>query len=78
MMTTTKAAFRTVAEADVFAAHKAIRPAYMAEMDRAALMAPGWAMLADCGSDKAAELYYDCLHTAMGWRPEHTADELTF
>ena len=79
MMTTTKAAFRTVAEADVFAAYKAAdRPAYRSAMDHAASMAPGWAMLADCGSDKAAELYYDCLHTAMGWRPEHTKDELTF
>jgi hypothetical protein len=82
MMTTTKAAFRTVAEADVFAAHKAatkvIRPAYLADMDHAATLAPGWALLADCGRPGAAERFYDCLHTAMGWRPEHTADELTF
>ena len=90
MMTTTKAAFRTVAEADVFAADKAakdegvltpaevIRPYYLAEMDHAATMARGWAVLADCGSTTAAERFYDCLHTAMGWRPEHTADELAF
>ena len=78
MMTTTKAAFRTVAEADVFAAHKVVHPAYMAEMDHAAIMARGWAFLAECGSSTAAELYCKCLHTAMGWRPEHTADELTF
>ena len=84
-MTTTKAAFRTVAEADVFAADKGalapakvIRPAYKAEMDHAATMARGWAVLADCGSTTAAEHFYACLHTAMGWRPEHTADELAF
>ena len=83
MMTTTKAAFRTVAEADVFAAHKAakaevIRPFYLADMDHAASMARGWAVLADCGRPGAAECFYKHLHTAMGWRPEHTADELAF
>ena len=83
MMTTTKAAFRTVAEADVFAAHKAakaevIRPFYLADMDQAASMARGWAVLADCGRPGAAECFYKHLHTAMGWRPEHTADELAF
>ena len=78
MMTTTKAAFRTVAEADVFADWKVIRPAYRAEMDHAAIMARSWAVLADCGSDTAAEHFHACLHTAMGWRPEHTADELAF
>ena len=78
MNTTTKAAFRTVAEADVFAADKAIRPAYKAEMDHAATLARGWAVLADCGRPGAAERFHACLHTAMGWRPEHTADELTF
>ena len=90
MNTTTKAAFRTVAEADVFAAHKAaktegvltptevIRPFYLADMDHAASMARGWAVLADCGRPGAAERFHACIHTAMGWRPEHTADELTF
>ena len=83
MNTSTRAAFATVAEADVFAADKAakdevIRPYYLAEMDHAATMARGWAVLADCGSTTAAERFYDCLHTAMGWRPEHTADELAF
>ena len=79
MNTSTRAAFATVAEADVFAADKAvIRPFYLAEMDHAATMARGWAVLADCGSTTAAERFYDCLHTAMGWRPEHTADELAF
>jgi len=83
MNTTTKAAFRTVAEADVFAAHKApktevIRPYYLADMDHAASMARGWAVLADFGRPGAAERYHACLHTAMGWRPEHTADELAF
>ena len=79
MMTTTKAAFRTVAEADVFAAYKAAdRPAYRSAMDHAASMAPGWALLARCGRPGAAERFCACLHTAMGWRPEHTADELAF
>jgi hypothetical protein len=82
MNTTTKAAFRTVAEADVFAADKApakvVRPYYLADMDHAASMARGWAVLADCGRPGAAERFNECIHTAMGWRPEHTADELTF
>ena len=83
MMTTTKAAFRTVAEADVFAAHKApkaevIRPFYLADMDHAATMARGWAVLADCGRPGAAERFAENLHMAMGYRPEHTKDELTF
>ena len=81
-MTTTKAAFRTVAEADVFAAHKAaakvIRPAYKAEMDHAATLAPRWALLARCGRPGAAERFAENLHMAMGYRPEHTKDELTF
>jgi hypothetical protein len=81
MMTTTKAAFRTVAEADVFAAHKAApiaKPFYEADMDFAARMARGWAVLANCGHAKAEAKFAECLHRAMGWRPEHTADELAF
>jgi len=78
MMTTTKAAYRTVAEADVFADWKVIRPAYRAEMDHAAALAPGWALLARCGRPGAAERFAENLHMAMGYRPEHTKDELTF
>jgi hypothetical protein len=78
MNTSTRAAFATVAEADVFAAEKTVKPLYQADMDFAAGMASGWSLLADCGSTTAAERFYDCLHTAMGWRPEHTADELAF
>jgi hypothetical protein len=81
MNTTTRAAFATVAEADVFAAHKAapaVKAFYKADDVHAAEMARGWAVLANCGSDKAEAKFAEYLHTAMCWRPEHLADELTF
>ena len=80
MNTTTRAAFTTVAEADVFAAHKAapVKPLYKADMDFAAEMARGWGILANCGSATAEAKFGEYLHRAMGYRPEHTADELAF
>ena len=80
MNTTTRAAFATVAEADVFAAHKAapVKAFYEADMDFAARMARGWGILANCGHAGAEAKFEECLHRAMGYRPEHLADELTF
>jgi hypothetical protein len=81
MNTTTRAAFATVAEADVFAAHKAapaVKAFYKADDVHAAEMARGWAVLANCGHAKAEAKFEECLHRAMGYRPEHLADELTF
>ena len=81
MNTTTRAAFATVAEADVFAAHKAapaVKAFYKADDVHAAEMAIGWAKLANCGVAKAEVRFGEYLHRAMGYRPEHTADELAF
>ena len=81
MNTTTRAAFATVADADVFASHKATRPVLLSDQDFAVVMAKGWAAIAtlpQARPDSCYEQFGNYLHQAMGWRADHDTSGLTF